>query len=89
MNKPCMIVGRCTWGKTDKDVDRLEIFRVFDAPEFGPMLVKNPVAVLEQTVPQKNITGIIIGSEQVVDEIRIGTTLHSVMVGTKPLKAKK
>ena len=85
---PHMIVGHFTWGKEAKDPDKLEIHRVYDAPVFGPMLLENPVCVLEQPIDQKALNELSLSadSDQVVDEIRLGPTLSSVMVGTKPLK---
>ena len=85
-NKPNMIIGRCVWGKTDEDPDTLEIYRVFDAPGFGPMVLKKPVCVLKEIVPQAEINSVYMrDTAGGVDEIRIGPTLHSVMLGTKPL----
>lgn len=85
---PHMIVGRFTWGKGAEDLDKLEIFRVFDAPIYGPMLLEKPICVLEQTLDQKvlNEISLSVDSGKVVDEIRLGSTLSSVMIGTKPLK---
>ena len=85
--KPNMIVGRFAWGKTDLDLDKLEIYRVFVAPEFGPMVLEKPACVLEDVIPQEKISSVYLdmGSEQTADEIRIGSTQHSVMLGTKPL----
>lgn len=84
---PHMIVGHFTWGKTAADPDKLEIHRVYNAPIFGPMLLENPVCVLEQPIDQQklNTLKLYADSDRAVDEVRIGTTLNSVMVGTKPL----
>lgn len=88
-NAPNMIIGRCVWGKTAKDRDTLEIYRVFDAPVFGPLVLKEPVCVVEAVIPQGTINSVYItDTAGGVDEIRIGPTLHSVMIGTKPLVAK-
>lgn len=88
-NAPSMIIGRCQWGKTDKDPDILEIYRVFDAPEFGPMVLEKPVCVVEDIVSQAKINTVSLTDlAGGVDEIRVGPTLHSVMVGTKPLAGK-
>ena len=85
--KPNMIVGRFVWGKTDSDLDKLEIYRVFVAPEFGPMVLEKPACVLEDVIPQEKISSLYLdmGNELTADEIRIGSTQHSVMLGTKPL----
>ena len=87
---PNMIVGRCTWGKTDADTDKLEIYRVFVAPTYGPLVLDKPACVFEESIPQEKIRSIYLemGSEQAADEIRIGPTQHSVMLGTKQLAAK-
>ncbi|MBT3199954.1 MAG: hypothetical protein HN350_08550 [Phycisphaerales bacterium] len=85
-NAPHMIIGRCVWGKTDKDPDTLEIYRVFDAPGIGPLLLEKPVCVMKDIIPQAKLSYVYMRDTTVaLDEIRIGTTLHSVMMGTKPL----
>ena len=85
--KPNMIIGRCVWGKRDEALDKLEIYRVFVAPGFGPMLLEKPACVLEDIFAQEKISSVYleVDSEHTADEIRIGSTLHSVMLGTKPL----
>jgi alpha-tubulin suppressor-like RCC1 family protein len=86
--KASMIVGRCVWGKTEKDSDTLTIHRVFDAPGFVPMFLEKPVCTMEEIIAQQtlNAIGLYIYSDKVLDEIRIGPTLNSVMVRTKPLR---
>ena len=84
-NGPNMIIGRCIWGETEADLDTLEIYRVFEAPEFGPLVLEKSVAVSEGSIPQEKIRSVYLHAESIVDEIRIGPTLHSVMVGTRPL----
>jgi hypothetical protein len=83
-----MIVGKCVWGKSDSDPDTLTIHRVYDSPGFGPLFLENPVSVLEQVIPQQTINSIYlnIDSGKMLDEIRIGPTLNSVMMGTEPLR---
>jgi hypothetical protein len=87
---PSMIVGRCTWGKTEKDPDTVEAFRVFDAPGYGIVLLENPVSVVKGIIPQETVNAMVLFlfDKAPFDEIRIGPTLHSVMVGTKPLAVK-
>ena len=86
--EPTMIVGRCVWGQSDDEKDRMEIYRTFNAPVFGPLLVEEPVCVLEEVIDQKSINAIRLemGDKRAVDEIRIGPSLHSVLMGTKPLR---
>jgi len=83
---PHMIIGRCIWGKTDKDTDTLEIYRVFDAPGIGPIVLEKPVCVMKDVVPQAVIRSVYMqDTTSALDEIRIGPTRHSVLLGTKPL----
>jgi hypothetical protein len=84
-----MVIGHCIWGKTAQEPDTLELYRVFDAPRFGPMLIEKPAAVATGRVAQKRLNRLCYYGEQAIDEIRIGPTLHSVMIGTKPLVQKK
>ena len=84
-DRPNMIVGRCIWGKTPEEPDTIEIYRVFDAPGFGPLLVEKPAAVATGKVNQKALLRLHYNGASNLDEIRIGPTLHSVMAGTKPL----
>jgi len=85
---PDMLIGRCVWGKTDKDPDVVELYRVYDSPLFGPMLVEKPVTMFEHVIDQQSIerVRILLGDEGGCDELRIGPTLNSVMIGTVPLK---
>jgi hypothetical protein len=87
---PDMVVGRCVWGKTDEDPDTLEVYRVFNAPGYDIVFPKKPVSVVKGAIPQEMIKAIVINQgsfESPLDEIRVGPTRHSVMVGTKPLTA--
>ena len=87
---PNMIIGHCAWGKTDGDPDTLKIFRVFIAPGYGPMVLKNPACVLEEVIPQEKLNSVFLefGADNAVDEIRIGPSLNSVFLGTKPMVAQ-
>lgn len=86
-NEPQMIVGRCVWGKTDDEPDTLTIYRVFNAPVFGPMLIDKPAAVMQEAIAQETLNAILVNlaENRAIDEIRIGTSPASVMQGTKPL----
>ncbi len=86
--EPQMIIGHCVWGMTDKDPDTLKIYRVYNAPVFGPMLLDESVCVLQEAIPQQVIDSLYIELDdpRAIDEIRIGSTLPSVMLGTKPLR---
>lgn len=86
LGKPNMLIGHFIWAKTDEEDDTFEIYRVFNTSEFGPLVLDEPACVYKVAFPQNKITKVQLFSEKFVDEIRIGPTLHSVMVGTKPLK---
>ncbi len=85
---PDMVVGRCVWGETDEDPDTVEVYRVFNAPGYGVVFPEKPVSVIKGSIPQEMIKAIVINQshEAPLDEIRVGPTRHSVMVGTKPLE---
>lgn len=88
-NEPNMIIGRCVWGETDESVDTVAFYRVFDAPEFGPLVVNEPVCIMKEVIPQAKINTVYLtDTAGGVDEIRIGPTLHSVLLGTRPLPSK-
>lgn len=84
---PNMVVGRCIWGKTDEEPDTVEVYRVFDAKGYGIVIPQEPVSVVKGVIPQEKINAIVLNAsvETPLDEIRVGPTLHSVMVGTTPL----
>ena len=74
------------WGKADDDPDTVEIYRVFNAPSHGPRVLKEPVTVYRKAVDQAGLTSLLIrgGEHGSLDEIRIGTSMHSVLLGTRP-----
>jgi hypothetical protein len=82
---PNMIIGRCIWGNTDADKDTIEIYRVVDVPDYGPLVITQPISVTRDQVAQQRINTIKINSGTVWDEVRIGPTLNSVLLGTIPL----
>jgi len=83
---PHLVVGHCIWGETDKAPDTIKIYRVFDAPGMGPVLLKEPISVMKGFVQQADLNGIHLkGREVIFDEIRVGPTYHSVLMGTKAL----
>ena len=57
---------------------------MFDAPLIGPMVLNNPACVMQEVVDQKKLdTFYMKDTAGGVDEIRIGTSMHSVLMGTK------
>ncbi len=87
--QPHMMVGHLHWGRTDDEPDTLKLYRVFNAPVFGPMMLDEPVGVLQETIAQEKLNSVfveIFDTPRAIDEIRIGTSLSSVMIGTKPEK---
>jgi Family of unknown function (DUF6288)/Bacterial Ig domain len=85
VGKPNMIIGRISWAKTDAENDTLEIYRMFNTSEFGLLFLDQPTSTCKLAFPQKDISKVQLFSELFVDEIRIGPTLNSVLLGTKPL----
>jgi hypothetical protein len=86
---PNMVVGRCLWGKTDEEPDTVEVYRAWDAPGYDVVLPEKPVSVTKGMIPQEMIKAIKmnVSIETPFDEIRVGPTLHSVMLGTVPMTA--
>lgn len=86
-NEPAMVVGHCLWGRTDDEPDTLTLYRVYNAPVFGPMLIDQPASDMKQLIDQEKINAIVIGiaENRAIDEIRIGASAASVMQGTVPL----
>jgi len=84
---PNMIIGHCVWGQTDEDLDTVKLYKVFDSPDYGPLVLETPARIMKAVIPQAKINHIFIKDFEhgAIDEIRIGTTLNSVMLGTKPL----
>ena len=88
-NQPYMLVGHCKWGKTDKDPDIISIYRVLNVPKIGPVVVlKRPMLFTDkEIIHQEKLTRFFFDSNgSNIDEIRMGTSLHSVLIGTKPMK---
>lgn len=86
-SEPALILGQCVWGKTDEEPDTLNIYRVFNAPVFGPMLIDKPAAVMREPIEQEKLNSIILNfsEKRAIDEIRIGASPASVMQGTVPM----
>ena len=84
---PNMVVGRCVWGKTDKEPDTVEIYSFYNSSKHGMVWVTEPLSVMKGTIPQEMIQAIEIEQklEMPLDEFRIGPTRNSVLLGTKPL----
>lgn len=85
-NTPHMILARCLWGATDDASDTIEIYRVFHAPTMGPTVMKEPLSTMSAVIDQVKTDSLFVrGAEQgFIDELRVGTSLESVMLGTKP-----
>ena len=86
--KPWMLIGHCKWGKTDKDPDTIKVYRVFIVPDYGPVVIrKRPVLQsLDKSFDQEKLNTIFFSANgSYIDEIRIGSDLTSVLLGTKPL----
>ena len=88
-NKPWMLVGHCQWGKTDNDPDIVKVYRVLNVAGTGPVVVLGrPVLQSDkELIHQQKLSSFFFSSTGTfIDEIRIGSDLNSVLLGTKPLK---
>lgn len=85
--KPHMVLGHCVWGASDRVPDVVEIYRVLDIAGQGPVLLKQPVSVLSAVVDQKRLDTLYFEywGEFYLDEIRVGPTYESVLLGTVAL----
>ena len=87
IGNPWILLGHCVWGKTEKDPDIIKIYRVFNVPNTGPVVLwERPVLEsLEQTFDQEKLNTFFFSANgSYIDEIRIGTSSNSVLMGTKP-----
>ncbi|MDT8390343.1 MAG: DUF6288 domain-containing protein [Lentisphaeria bacterium] len=84
---PSMVVCRCIWGQTDKEPDTVEVYRVFNAKGYGIVIPQEPVSTVKGIIPQEMINAIVLNMsvEAPLDEIRVGPTMNSVLLGTQPL----
>lgn len=85
--QPAMVVVRCRWGKTDQEPDTVEVYRVVDLPMLGPKLVEKPIATNSGVIDQSKLNTLYIsapgyGAGFYFDEIRVGPSYHSVLLGT-------
>jgi len=69
----------------------VEVYRVLNAPGYGVAVASQPVSIAEGPIPQEQLSSIVLnfGGKAPIDEIRVGPTQHSVMVGTKPLAVSR
>lgn len=82
-----LLMGRCQWGATDAEPDTVSIFRVIDLPRRGPTRVEEPVATHTGVADQARLDtlDIFINGAYLLDEIRIGPSYYSVLLGTVPM----
>jgi hypothetical protein len=83
---PHVLVGRCLWGKTDIDMDTVDIYRVVDVPGREPVMLKDPVSTFTGIVPQQELDTLYFKTKTTysMDECRVGPTFESVLLGTMP-----
>jgi hypothetical protein len=86
-DKPHLVVGHCQWGATDDTPDTVTIYRVLDITRRGPVLLEKPISVMSKTVNQSTLNTLYFeyNDRFYLDEIRIGPTYESVLLGTVPL----
>ena len=87
---PLLFVGHCVWGKADAEPDTMELYRVLDIDEEKPMLLKKPISVITGTIDQSQVDSLYIGlcRQLQMDEIRVGPTYESVLLGTTAISKK-
>lgn len=78
-----LIVGKITWGATTNDNDIIELFQ----PETDLVLPAAPISTLAVKVDQSKFDTITWarGDVVVMDEIRFGSSYHSILVGNAPM----
>jgi len=84
---PHLIVGRCVWGKSKNVDDVVEIYRLIDIPNQDPILLKKPVSVMNGRIDQEKLDTMYFNynGNLKLDELRMGPTYESVLLGTVPL----
>lgn len=90
IDEPHLIVGHCQWGKTEEEPDTVTIYRVLDIPTKGPVLLEEPISVYSAPVSQQDLDSIYFdyGEYFYLDEIRVGPTYASVLLGTRSMSAQ-
>lgn len=85
-DKPNLLVGRCRWGKDGDSPDTVELYRVLDVPGKGPVLLKKPISTVTGLVDQASLDTLYFEYNEhfLLDEIRIGPSYESVLLGTVP-----
>jgi hypothetical protein len=80
-------VGRCVWGKSKNVDDVVEIYRLIDIPNQDPILLKKPVSVMNGRIDQEKLDTMYFNynGNLKLDELRMGPTYESVLLGTVPL----
>lgn len=86
-DRPHLVVGHCQWGKTDDTPDTVTIYRVLDITRRGPVLLEKPISVTSKAINQESLNTLYFEYNErfYLDEIRIGPTYESVLLGTVPL----
>lgn len=82
--QPHLIVGHCKWGGTSDEPDTVAIYRVLDIKRLGPTLLEKPISTARSQISQKDLDTLYfeVNERFYLDEIRIGPTYESVLLGT-------
>lgn len=85
---PELVVVKIIWGKTPEDKDTVEVYRVINVKKLGPTLLEKPVAIQKGIVDQSKLDTFFYrgGGDLPIDEIRIGPTYESVLLGNLSVK---
>jgi hypothetical protein len=83
-DQPVLLVGKCSWGATPKDMDTVSIYRVSDGPDGQPILIPGPLSQVSELVDQEKLDTLYFsyGGPCLFDEMRVGPTYNSVLMGT-------
>ena len=83
-----LLVVHCKWSEEAGGDDVIKLYRVIDIPKFGPTLIKKPVSITKGDLSQELLDSLYFHySERFsLDEIRVGPTFRSVLIGTKALE---
>lgn len=85
-NTPLLFVGHCVWGTGADKPDKVTLYRVFEDHKGQLVRLKNPVSTCSAVVDQSklNMLYIFYSGGLILDEVRVGPTYESVVLGTVP-----
>lgn len=86
VHAPHLIVGKVSWSADPEGDDTVEIYRVLNIEKLGPVKLEEPVSTQRGKVDQSRLNTLYFNYKDkfLLDEIRVGPTYKSVLLGTKP-----